>query len=381
MIIEEIIAANTTAIILLLLLIFSRFITRRKRQTEDKFFNALLIIGICAAFFELISFLVDGKPGWFYKFMNYFSNTFIYSCTLTISLAWIWYADTMINRNLKRIKTVLLPFVIVWAILIIMLIINIFTGFVFRIDENNVYGRGDLQFLYYIYLFGSLIFTIILYFISRFKHGKTIFFPIHMFLVPILAACVIQALWYGIATSWLGCAIGLTAIYIDILSRQSLVDNLTHLSNRSYLEHSLRVVKEKSSRYAYGGMMCDVDYFKNINDTYGHSLGDEAIRNAARLLTESIDRNTYAFRFAGDEFIILVKLPIAKKNDLEAKLLEIKENINKNCEKFNNSGEKPYKINFSIGYAAYDPSLPDDEFFRRIDYAMYEEKKAHHSRR
>ena len=379
MIIEEIIAAECTAIILLLISIVSRFITRRKRQTEDKFFNALLIIGICAPFFELVSFLVDGKPGGFFKFMNYFSNSFIYASTLTMSVVWVWYADTMINRNPKRIKTILLPFVIVWAILIIGLIVNTFTGFVFTIDENNVYGRTDIQLVYYGFLLVSLITSIVIYIVSRIKHGRTIFFPIYMFLIPIVAGCVIQVIWYGIATAWLGCAIGLTGLYINILSRNSFFDSLTHLSNRSYLEHSFRLVREKSTRYAYGGMMFDIDYFKSINDTYGHSVGDEAIRDAARLLTDALDRNTYAFRFAGDEFIVLVRIPNSKRDELESKLNGIKESVKKNCDKFNNSGDKPYKINFSIGYTVYDPSLSDDEFFRNMDFAMYEEKKRHHA--
>ena len=372
--------ANCTGMVLLLISIFSRFITRRKRQTEDRFFNALLLIGMVGCAFELISFLVDGKEGFFNLFMNYFSNTLIYCCTTTVSVIWLWYTDTMINRNPKRITTIFLPFVIVWAILIVMLIVNIPTGFIFTIDKNNVYGRTSAGYIYYAFLFSSLITTIVIYFVSRIRHGKTIFFPIHMFLIPIIASCIIQVIWYGIASAWLGCAVGLTGIYVDILSRNSMIDSLTRLSNRSYLEHSFRVIKEKSSKYAYAGIMFDVDYFKTINDTYGHSVGDEALRGAARILTDSLDRNSLAFRFAGDEFIVLVKLPIERKEELEKVVNKIKNNVKANSEKFNKATKK-YEINFSIGHALYDPSKPVDEFFRSMDNAMYQEKKEHHKER
>ena len=375
--IQEIVMANCTGMVLLLISIFSRFITRRKRQTEDKFFNALLLIGMIGCCFELISFLVDGKDGFFNMLMNYFSNTLIYCCTTTVSVIWLWYTDTMINRNIKRIKTVFLPFVIVGAILIVILIVNIPTGFIFKISNDNIYSRTNAGYIYYAFLFASLITTIVIYFVSRIRHGKTVFFPIHMFLIPVIASCIIQVIWYGIASAWLGCAVGLTGIYVDILSRNSMIDSLTRLPNRSYLEHSFRVIKEKGSKYAYAGIMFDVDYFKRINDTYGHSVGDEALRDAARILTDSIDRNSFAFRFAGDEFIVLVKLPIERKGELEKAVNKIKNNVRIYSEKFNKSTNK-YQINFSIGHALYDPEKPIDDFFRSMDFAMYLEKKEHH---
>lgn len=376
--IQEIIMADATGIILMLTLTISRYITRRKRQLEDKFFTGLVIIGLCGAFFELVSFLVDGKPGFFFKFMNYASNTLIYSCTATISVAWLWYADSIITRNPKRIRTIFLPFLIIWGALIILLIVNLFTGILFTISKDNLYGRAPAGYIYYGFLFASFIASIIVYIYSRIKHGKTIFFPIHMFLIPVIISCVLQALWYGIAAAWLGCAVGLTGIFINILSRYSLIDGLTHLSNRTYLENSLQTAKSKSNKYAYAGIMTDIDRFKSINDTYGHSIGDQALRDASNILTNSIGRNTLAFRFAGDEFVILVKVPIDKNEKLESVVENIENAIRENSKKYNENGDGRFQINFSIGHSFYDANKPVDEFFRQMDLAMYKEKKVHH---
>ena len=375
--IQEIIMADCTAVLLMGILLVSRFINRRRRRTEDKFFTVLACIGIGAAIFELITFLIDGVPGPFPRFINILSNTLIYTCTASVSVLWIWYVDSYLNHNPRRIKTVFLPFVIVWAILIVMLVVNMFTGFLFKIDENNVYSREPLGYIYYAFLFISFFVSIAIFIKNRIQHGRNQFFPIWMFLFPVIAACVVQALWYGIAAAWLGCAIGLTSIYLDIQSRYSLIDDLTRIYNRAFIEHKL-VVYRHSNKYVYGGIMLDIDSFKLINDSYGHSVGDEALRKAAKLIMDASYRNTLVCRFAGDEFIILFRLPSSQADRLEAKMIELENLIREKSKDFNESGKEPYKIVFSLGHAIYDTSLPDDAFFRQMDKAMYEEKKVHH---
>ena len=376
--IEEIIMANATSVLLMVILLVSRFINRRKRRTEDKFFTVLACIGISATVLETIAFFVDGVSGGFASFVNVLSNALIYCCTATISVIWVWYVDSYLNHDAKRIKTVLLPFVIVWTILIVMIIVNIFVPFLFKINESNEYERMPLGYIYYVFLFVSFIVSAIIYVKNRIRHGQNQFFPIWMFLLPVVIGCVIQALWYGIATAWLGCGIGLTSIYLDIQSRYSLIDDLTRVYNRAFIEHKL-IVYRHNSNYAYGGIMLDIDSFKQINDTHGHSVGDDALRKAAKMLMDSAYRNTLVCRFAGDEFIILFRVPLIQKDELESKMVSLENLIREKAEIFNSSSDAPYKIMFSIGHAIYDTNLRDDEFFRQMDLAMYREKKAHHN--
>ena len=378
MILQEIIMADCTAIVLIVILSISRYLTRRKKVLEDKFFTALVIFGLLGAICELVAFLIDGKPGVFLNILNISLNFIIYTCTTTISLLWIWYVDSNLNHNPKRIKTIFLPFVIVWAILIVMLIVNIFTGFLYTIDANNVYGRRPLGYIYYAFLFISFLTSIIVYLRYRIIHGRTQVFPIWMFLLPVILACTIQALWYGIAAAWLGCGIGLVSIYLNIQARFSSIDGLTGLYNRSFIDHELIVARKKSTRYVYGGLMIDMDYFKQINDNYGHSIGDQALRQVAKILVDATNRDTLVFRFAGDEFVILLRLPIVQKDELLSKMSELKSRIYEKAQLFNNSEEVPYKIRFSIGHAIYDTKRNDDDFFKNMDAEMYLEKNKHH---
>ena len=377
MLIEEIIVANATSIILLLILLIVRHSTRRVRRTEDKIFTAFIIVNMVCCLTEAISFLVDGKEGLFFYIVNLLSNTTLYLSTISVSVLWIWYVDISLNRDKKRLRTVYLPLLIIWAVLAVGLIVNLFVGYIFTIDANNVYARAWPGYIYYGFLFMSFIISVVIYILFRVHHGQAQFFPIWMFLTPILLGVIIQAVWYGISLSWLSCSIGLVGIYLNIQSKMTLVDGLTGLYNRAYIEHKLVTARE-SQRYVYSGIMLDIDYFKEINDTYGHSVGDEALRNAARLLLTASDRNCIVFRFAGDEFIILVKMPASHASELESKVHEVEERIKAETDKFNASGETPYEIVFSIGHTLYDVHSNDDEFFHKMDEEMYKEKQKHH---
>ena len=376
MFIEEIIVANVTSVILLIILLISRFMTRRYRRKEDFLFSALIYIGIAAAILELTSFLIDGKGGQALRVVNILANTLLYSCTATVSVFWVWYVDATLNRDTKRIKTIFLPMVIGWGILILSLIPNAFLGYLFSVSADNVYERQPGSYAFYAFLAFSLIISIVLYIVFRVKHGRAQFFPIWMFLTTLVVFVAVQAVWYGISLSWLGCAIGLTGIYINIQSKFSLVDGLTGLYNRAYIEHKLLSARI-SQRYKYAGIMLDIDYFKEINDTHGHSVGDEALREAAKILINATDRDSLAFRFAGDEFIVLVRALESKEN-AEVKVKEMEERILAETEKFNQSGEKPYQIVFSMGHAIYDSSQEDDDFFHKMDEEMYKQKQIHH---
>ena len=120
MILHEIVMADCTSITLMIVLLVSRFLTRRHKTNEDRFFLSLVITGLCGAIFELVAFLVDGKSGGIYRFLNVTSNLLIYCSTTTIAIVWLWYVDTNLHNNPKRIRTVFLPFVILWAVLILL---------------------------------------------------------------------------------------------------------------------------------------------------------------------------------------------------------------------------------------------------------------------
>lgn len=114
--------------------------------------------------------------------------------------------------------------------------------------------------------------------------------------------------------------------------------------------------------------MCD---FKQINDTYGHAEGDEALKAVGRILRESVKSKEFVARTGGDEFVIVLFREKQKQ-----RTEEIISSINQKAEKFNEENDKNYKLIFSIGVCSEemgDKSL--DYFLREADKKMYTHKK------
>ncbi len=153
---------------------------------------------------------------------------------------------------------------------------------------------------------------------------------------------------------------------MSIQTELAFRDPLTGLYNRNYLDRVL------NTWTGHSGIMLDVDFFKEINDRFGHSVGDKALRETANLLREASPDDSIAFRFAGDEFILLLT------TNREEALREVEEDIKKAVEKFNRSSGNPYGISLSMGHAVFD-TKDKDVFMEAIDSAMYIEKRARHT--
>lgn len=94
----------------------------------------------------------------------------------------------------------------------------------------------------------------------------------------------------------------------EILKVSSTTDALTGLYNRKYLDEYIEKALSQAKRngIVYGILMIDIDFFKMVNDTYGHDVGDKAIKVLATVLKENIREADTAFRFGGEEFLVLL---------------------------------------------------------------------------
>jgi diguanylate cyclase (GGDEF)-like protein len=158
-------------------------------------------------------------------------------------------------------------------------------------------------------------------------------------------------------------------ILTDQLRDSSLRDGMTGLYNRRYLEQFIDAVllKDRSSYYL---LMLDIDYFKLINDTYGHDAGDTVIRKLADIIRENTPIESTAIRYGGEEFLIM--LP----DSSEEKTMRIAQQIQSQFDRtlFTFDGNT-FNKTLSIGIAAY----PEDNnaFWKAIKYAdvaLYEAK-------
>ena len=159
--------------------------------------------------------------------------------------------------------------------------------------------------------------------------------------------------------------------YTYELQYQANHDSLTKLFNRAKFNSELdkEILRENRYQHKLSMLMFDIDDFKNINDTYGHDVGDVVLINIAKILKNSIRITDFGCRWGGEEFMILLpETPIKEA-------LHISETIRKNIEEYQpDAVELPVTV--SIGVAEFVINEDDKEsFVKNVDIALYEAKR------
>lgn len=148
-------------------------------------------------------------------------------------------------------------------------------------------------------------------------------------------------------------------------------DELTQLYNRRFFSRLFSQLAEscQQNKEPLSLILIDVDKFKSINDTYGHLVGDEVLKNTGELLATVAGREYYPIRYAGDEFLIL--LPKANKEEafrLGLKLID-------KAREYKFSAKPEIKVTLSAGLASYPTDTSDPlELLEKADRALYQSK-------
>lgn len=159
----------------------------------------------------------------------------------------------------------------------------------------------------------------------------------------------------------------------------SLHDALTGLTNRRGFDQALDVcLGSLSAEDAHDPaaqpclLMCDIDHFKKINDTYGHLFGDKVIRAVGQVLTDNVKGRDTAARYGGEEFIVLLPgTPLEGARTLAEKLRSTIEGgrIKKG------GSEEVAKVTISLGVSRYVSGESSASFIERADKALYASKQ------
>jgi diguanylate cyclase (GGDEF)-like protein/PAS domain S-box-containing protein len=160
---------------------------------------------------------------------------------------------------------------------------------------------------------------------------------------------------------------------LEILSR---IDGLTNVYNRRHfdevLHHEWGRLKRENGELAL--LLCDVDYFKDFNDTYGHLEGDQCLKDIARTIDSTLQRpSDMTARYGGDEFVII--LPNTK---LEG-AMHLAENVRDNVSRLQIRHEKSpvadhVTVTIGVSSGFPDDALPEDKFIWLADKGLYEAK-------
>jgi diguanylate cyclase (GGDEF)-like protein len=159
----------------------------------------------------------------------------------------------------------------------------------------------------------------------------------------------------------------------EAASEMSMTDALTGLLNRYGLQRALQRELAESRRYArpLSCLLLDVDFFKAVNDTYGHAAGDTALAQAARVLAESVRGSDVVCRYGGEEFLVLAPETGAEG----ARALAEKIRLAFSSRLFGDSG-RVFPLTLSVGVAQLGPSESGNDMIARADEALYHAKQS-----
>jgi len=188
----------------------------------------------------------------------------------------------------------------------------------------------------------------------------------------------------SISKSYLGNELFFTAFVRDVTEKReaeekirklAMLDSLTGLYNRHHFESRLKESIKYQNRFPDQGfclMLLDLDLFKQVNDTYGHPIGDKLLKNVANLLTKSVREVDDIGRLGGDEFAIILQ-GVNKHNDS----IIIAEKIINEISRPHIIDEYEITIGVSIGMTFRDNlDTGVEELFKQVDNMLYESKNA-----
>ena len=148
----------------------------------------------------------------------------------------------------------------------------------------------------------------------------------------------------------------------------SITDKLTGVFNRLKLDETLKDEINRSNRFksSFGIIIIDIDYFKKVNDTYGHLVGDRVLIQSAKILKENIRKVDILGRWGGEEFMI-----ICPETDYQG-IIKVAESLREIISKY----EFPTvgNISASFGVSMYGGDVNKDEIIARADNALYKAK-------
>lgn len=269
-------------------------------------------------------------------------------------------------KTLTKTQIILLRLLLVHALLEC---ISGFTGFIFYVDEANVYHHGGWYWIYVVFYVGCGLYYVweITRFSKRYQSQR-------QWIMPMMILLFVSGMGFSMVSSELHCAYIAMALmilffymyYTGVIEAR---DGLTGLLNRRSYESRIGSVRKPTMVLFF-----DVDDFKNINDQYGHQFGDKCLKCIADILREvygmaMVDGACY--RIGGDEFCVII--PCQERYSEE--LMEaINHRFVRKLEKKREM--EPLLPTVSVGYGAYEPGKNDMELaIKEADENMYKWKQ------
>ena len=350
---------------LLILIALYLFTRNTKVRSSSKFLmECMIIASALGIIMEPLTWIFDGEKFIGAGFLEYTTNILLYLLAPIIAGLCLSYVDYRIYKDTKRINRRFF-YQQMTVFTFIILIINHFYPIYFWINfQGNNYHAAQYNWVHWVII--GLLYLYMVQMILRNIHRLTMkesFIYLLCFLAPV-SGMLIQVFNSFMYLSWSSNVFVLFMIYIFLETTPSEEDYLTKCYNRKSYEISLKYLMDNQRPFCL--IILDLDYFKQINDNYGHNRGDEALIGFSEAMRNVVGRKDMVCRLGGDEFaIIYTQVEV----DIHALILRIREELNRHPDSMIKN------LYFSYGFEYYQEGITMDELYIKADNMMYTYKQ------
>lgn len=348
-------------------------IANKRLDHKDQLNRVFLLTGLIVIFelmTETITCMLNRRPEAWIDSVSTLLHILLFAAAPVLTYFWylmICHWIIPIEKIIRRKQAVLL---IPVAVNLVLTLLSPIYGWVFYIDDANVYHRGS----YFLISVGITYFYLLYAFLLVIRQRKKIvreeYIPLMIFgILPMLGG-LLQTLFYGILLMWSTAGFSLMIVYIFLQQRMIHLDDLTGAWTRGTFEYCIAQKVDQKRRDEFGLIFVDIDELKRINDQYGHFEGDYALRTTVQLIKSALRKTDIIARTGGDEFLVILDCISREKIDHTI------ERIRNTFRQYNETSNKEYVLDCSIGAELFHSDFHDiNEFMRHVDKLMYENKK------
>ncbi len=342
-------SVNTFSMIILLISVKkSNTLSREKKILFSLIFVLVGTAGAC----EWLGVLMDGHGGIF-RYFHVLVKAMQFSISPMIPTLFCW----IVSKSKVKLSVTLV------TIHTIIEIVSMKFGFIFYIDEENLYRHGDGYWIYFLAYSLSIIFALLFLFVNTQKFQYQAIGQYIMIACMIMFDVMIQLQTHSIRVIYIGLGMGASILYITILEMIQQTDGLTGLLSRLALNNYIDSHNKKCEMLFF-----DVDSFKFINDTYGHEYGDIVLVDIAEAIRKTYVSYGKCYRYGGDEFCVILTKSIDRVEELN-------ESFSSCISKLQETDNRIPEV--SVGHTEFNPKVQTmREALEQADKAMYDIKGA-----
>jgi len=340
---------------------------QKSRQSHStKLFRWLIMSVIVVGVLEILSWIIAVSGNSALIPFHYISNMLFFSFNILPAAFGLLYLDYIIFLSIEKSRRKLFIYLIPVYLNIVFVICNVFfDGFLFSVDADNVYHRGIATYIGNTFAFLFAVVVVAGFFSN--KHmitGRLTQSILIMTLLPV-AGVVLQMLFYGLSLSIPAYTLAVFITFLLMERHELQKDPLTLLHSRTQMETRLQF--KLKSQEPFTAIMIDVNDFKGINDVYGHTIGDQVLKDISRILLSNANYEDFVCRFGGDEFFVILE---SDKDIGHAFIKRIDQTLS------DYSLRAPYTAGLSYGlvYVNRPGSYEVEELVLLTDQLMYKDK-------